>query len=418
MSQVRTIKGTHDILPDDSGLWHKLERNIHENASLFGYKEIRTPIIEQTKLFQRGLGEETDIISKEMYSWQDKDGTSISLRPELTASVVRSYIQHNLGSQAPLQRLYYIGPCFRRERPQKGRQRQFNQFGVEAIGSENAEQDAEVIALGWHILSNMGVKNLDLKISSIGSKICRVKYKEALIKYLNPFKKDLSDLSKHRLKTNPLRILDTKIESEINILRSAPKIEHYYSIEDKEHFNQVKESLNNIGIHFKINQLLVRGLDYYSQTTFEITSNDIGAQDALLGGGRYNSLVKSLGGKNIPAVGFAAGMERILIAAKNTINKIDKKICYIVCLEPNALGSCHRIAQELRSIKINVILETLRRSLKSQLREANKSNAQYAIIIGKDEYAGKFAQIKNLENGNQEKIQQKQILSHFKSLTF
>ena len=270
MSQVRTIKGTHDILPDDSGLWRKLEKNIHENASLFGYKEIRTPIIEQTRLFQRGLGEETDIISKEMYSWQDKDGTSISLRPELTASVVRSFIQHNLGNQSPLQRLYYIGPCFRRERPQKGRQRQFNQFGAEAIGSKNAEQDAEIIALGWNILSSIGVKNLDLKISSIGSKICRSKYKESLIKYLNPFKNNLTDLSKHRLKTNPLRILDTKIESEIDILSSGPKIEEFYSLEDREHFNQVKECLDNIGINFKINKLLVRGLANYTQTPFEI----------------------------------------------------------------------------------------------------------------------------------------------------
>jgi len=236
MDKIKTIKGTHDILPEFSHNWQNLEKTIHDSAKLFGYKEIRTPIIEQAKLFNRGIGEGTDIVSKEMYSWLDRDEKAIALRPEMTASVVRSFIQHNLGSQTPLQRLYYMGPSFRRERPQKGRQRQFHQFGVEAIGSNNPEQDAEVIILAWEILSKSGINNLELKLSSIGSDDCRIKYKNDLIKFLEPHKNKLTDVSRERLKYNPLRILDTKNEEEINILKAAPIIGDFYTNEDREHF--------------------------------------------------------------------------------------------------------------------------------------------------------------------------------------
>ena len=272
MKQIRTIKGTHDILPDTSKDWQSLEKIIHKSASLFGYKEIRTPIIEKAGLFNRGIGENTDIVSKEMYSWIDRDDKTIALRPEMTASVVRSYIQHNLGTQSILQRLYYIGPSFRRERPQKGRQRQFHQFGVEAIGSANPEQDAEVIALGWEILSAAGINNLELKLSSIGSEKCRNKYKNALVDFLKPQSSKLSEVSQNRLLNNPLRILDTKNKNEIEIIKSAPKIEEFYTKEDQSHFKQVQEYLNALEIPFSIDPLLVRGLDYYTQTTFEIIS--------------------------------------------------------------------------------------------------------------------------------------------------
>ena len=397
MNQIRTIKGTHDILPENSKNWQRLEKIIHNNASLYGYEEIRTPIIEEAGLFNRGIGQDTDIVSKEMYSWVDRDKKNIALRPEMTASVVRSFIQHSLGSQSSLQRLYYMGPSFRRERPQKGRQRQFHQFGVEAIGSKNPEQDTEVIALGWDILSKTGINNLELRLSSIGSEDCRNRYRNALVKFLKPYTLQLSKVSQQRLKNNPLRILDTKNKDEIDIIKSAPIIEEFYTKEDRNHFAQVKDYLKSIDIPFSLDPLLVRGLDYYTQTTFEIISNDIGAQDALLGGGRYDGLIESLGGKDTPAVGFAAGMERILLAIDGLEEKENmKKIIYMVCVEKDALGAVQQIAKELRKLDINVVLETLRRSIKAQMREANKCDADYAIIIGEEEHNQKTVQVKNL----------------------
>ena len=419
MAQVKSIKGTHDILPNQTKDWQELEMQVHKTSNLYGYSEIRTPIIETASLFNRGVGEETDIVSKEMYSWEDKDKSIISLRPELTAPVVRSYIQHNLGGQSPLQRLYYIGPSFRRERPQKGRQRQFHQFGVEAIGSANPEQDAEVISLGWDILKSFGIKSLELKLSSIGSKSCRENFKSELVKYLNPFIPKLSEVSQRRLEKNPLRILDTKNKDEIEIVKSAPKIEQFYTKDDQNYFFSVQKFLNDLEISFKIDPLLVRGLDYYSQTTFEICSENLGAQDALLGGGRYNGLVGSLGGKDAPAVGFAAGMERVIIAAKNR-KKISHKIptVYAICTNDEAMGILQNSAKQLRRIGYKVICETLRRSMRSQMRDANKSNADYVMIIGDDEFNSRTIQLKDLKNGEQEKVDLEKIISYFKSLTF
>ena len=419
MAQVKSIKGTHDILPNQTKDWQELEMQVHKTSNLYGYSEIRTPIIETASLFNRGVGEETDIVSKEMYSWEDKDKSIISLRPELTAPVVRSYIQHNLGGQSPLQRLYYIGPSFRRERPQKGRQRQFHQFGVEAIGSANPEQDAEVISLGWDILKSFGIKSLELKLSSIGSKSCRENFKSELVKYLNPFIPKLSEVSQRRLEKNPLRILDTKNKDEIEIVKSAPKIEQFYTKDDQNYFFSVQKFLNDLEIPFKIDPLLVRGLDYYTQTTFEICSENLGAQDALLGGGRYNGLVGSLGGKDAPAVGFAAGMERVIIAAKNR-KKISPKIptIYAVCTNDEAMGILQNSAKQLRNIGYKVICETLRRSMRSQMRDANKSNADYVMIIGDDEFNSRTIQLKDLKNGEQEKVDLEKIISYFKSLTF
>jgi histidyl-tRNA synthetase len=419
VNQIRTIKGTHDILPENSKKWQRLEKIIHNNASLYGYEEIRTPIIEEAGLFNRGIGQDTDIVSKEMYSWVDRDKTNIALRPEMTASVVRSFIQHSLGSQSSLQRLYYMGPSFRRERPQKGRQRQFHQFGVEAIGSKNPEQDAEVIALGWDILSKTGINNLELRLSSIGSEDCRNRYRNALVKFLKPYTLQLSEVSQQRLINNPLRILDTKNKDEIDIIKSAPIIEEFYTKEDRNHFAQVKDYLKSIDIPFSLDPLLVRGLDYYTQTTFEIISNNIGAQDALLGGGRYDGLIESLGGKDTPAVGFAAGMERILLAIDSLEeNEKMKKIIYMVCVEKDALGAVQQIAKELRKLDVNVVLETMRRSMKAQMREANKCDADYAIIIGEEEHNQKTVQVKNLNDGNQETINQNDLFNYFKSLTF
>ena len=420
MNQLRSIKGTHDILPNESKKWQELELVVQEICNQYGYNEIRTPIFENTNLFSRGVGEETDIVSKEMYTWTDKDGTSLTLRPELTASVARSFIQNNLGSQAIIQRLYYKGPLFRRERPQKGRQRQFHQFGVEAFGSENPEQDAEIIAIAWAILNRCGIsENASLNINNIGSEECRIGYRKALKDYILPYINDFSKTSQHRFKNNPLRILDTKSEKEQIILKDAPIISDFHSTEDSKHFDYLKSYLNALNISFTVNDKLVRGLDYYTKTVFEFNSTILGAQDALLGGGRYDGLVKMLGGKQTPGIGFAAGMERFLIAmdkSKKQVKMLTPDI-YFICIDLEGLSASLKISNELRKEGFIVITDTLRRSMKSQLREANKLNSKYTIILGKREIDNGTLIFKNLERGTQKTISQTEVINFFHDLT-
>ena len=420
MNPIRSIKGTHDILPGDSHNWQTLESIVRKVCSRFGYNEIRTPVFEETRLFSRSVGEETDIVSKEMYSWEDKDGTSLTLRPELTASVVRSFIQHNLGRQAPLQRLYYMGPLFRRERPQKGRQRQFHQFGVEAFGSENPEQDAEIIAIAWHILDECGLrKEATLQLNSIGSPKCRLAYHDALKNFIRPNLDKFSETSRMRFETNPLRILDTKAEYEQKLLVGGPTVSDYYTDEDKVHFEALQKFLDAMNIPFKINSKLVRGLDYYSRTVFEFTSPALGAQDALLGGGRYDKLVETLGGKSTPGIGFAAGMERFLIAMKNTEQQSEESNIdvYFVCLGETRLSTALSISNELRQAGYSLVSDPLRRSMKAQMREANKSGAKFALILGETEMETDSIVLKNLKDGKQEIIQQKNVIDELRNLT-
>ncbi len=417
MKIIQNIKGTQDILPLETKKWQNLEASVRKVCARFGYEEIRTPIIEKTQLFSRGVGEDTDIVTKEMYTWEDKDGTSLTLRPELTASVARSFIQHNLGGKAPIQRLFYMGPLFRRERPQKGRQRQFHQFGVEAFGSDNPEQDAEIIAIAWHILSECGLNNVaSLNLNSIGSSECRKKYREALRDYLKPNLEQLSETSQKRFELNPLRILDTKSIQEQNLLKDAPKISNFFNDNDKEHFDSVQELLDTLNIPFIINEKLVRGLDYYSNTVFEFISSNIGSQDALLGGGRYNHLVESLGGKKSSGIGFAAGMERFLLAMneQNFESNID---IYFINLDHKSISKVFSLTDKLRKNGFSVLTDTLRRSMKSQLREANRSGAKYAIILGDVELSENNITIKNLKNGEQETIQQNDLINKMQSLT-
>ena len=420
MKQIRSIKGTHDILPKDSFKWHQLESIVHDVCARFGYQEIRTPIFEESTLFSRSVGEESDIVTKEMYSWNDKSNTVLTLRPELTASVVRSYNQHNLGNLAPIQRFYYIGPLFRRERPQKGRQRQFHQFGVEAFGSKFAEQEAETIAVAWHILSKCGLtENTTLLLNSIGTSECRSAYREALKHFLEPHLNDLSETSRKRLHHNPLRILDTKNEKERSLLKDAPEIADYYSKDDKEHLEEVKDFLSAMDIPFTINPRLVRGLDYYTKTVFEITSSDLGSQDALLGGGRYDDLVENLGGKPTPGIGFAAGMERILLLINEKQQKANKPSpdIYFICLEKSGLPDALNISNKLRMDGFKIISDSLRRSMKAQMRDANKSGAKYVLILGEKELSENTILFKNLENSHQKIIEQKKIIKFFDNLT-
>ena len=416
MDKIQSIKGTHDILPNESEKWKDLEDIIYKTCDLFGFKEIRTPIFEKTNLFLRGIGEVTDIVSKEMYSWQDRDGSNLTLRPELTASVVRSYIQHNLQNQSSSQRLFYMGPLFRRERPQKGRQRQFHQFGVEAFGSENPEQDVEIISIAWHLLSLLGISNkVQLKINSIGSNECRKNYRKALLDFIKPHFNLLSEVSKVRFEKNPLRILDTKNPEERKVLSNAPKISDYYTNEDKTHFQTILKFLDCLNIPYNIDLGLVRGLDYYTRTVFEFTSNSLGAQDALLGGGRYDNLVQDLGGKVVPGIGFAAGIERLLLileAEKYNFKKHTPDI-YFICIEQNAIQVMLSLSKKLREKNYIVVFDLLRRSLKAQMREANKFKVRYVIIIGEEELAHKKVTIKDLQKKAQYSYNQSDLFDFF-----
>ena len=420
MKNFRNIKGTHDILPEDSYKWRHLEAIVHKVCAQFGYQEIRTPIFEQNKLFSRSVGEESDIVTKEMYSWEDKENSFLTLRPELTAPVARAYNQHNLGNLSPTHRFYYIGPLFRRERPQKGRQRQFHQFGIEAFGSNFAEQDAEIIALAWHLLAHFRLTNkIDLQVNSIGTSECRAGYRDALKQFLKPHFDELSEISKRRFNTNPLRILDSKNKKEQTILKNGPRISDYYTKDDKEHFNEVKTYLKAMNIPFTINSGLVRGLDYYTKTVFEITSNELGSQDALLGGGRYDSLVETLGGKPTPGIGFAAGIERILLLINEENFKEHKPVpdVYLICLEKKGIPVSLNIAKILRLKGLNIVSDPLRRSMKAQMRDANKLRARYVLILGESELKDNTIIFKNLESGKQESIKQEKIVKYFDNLT-
>ena len=417
MNNIQNIKGTKDILPKESVIWQYVESKIHLFFKQYGYSEIRTPAFENTKLFKRSIGEDTDIVSKEMYTWIDQGGNDITLKPEVTASVVRSYIQNNLGKVSLINNLYYIDTLFRRERPQKGRYRQFHQFGVESLGSKFPEQDAEVIALAYNLYKYLGLNDLTLKINSIGSSDTRKLYKEKLYNYLLPFQNDLTQVSQRRLVKNPLRILDTKVEHEIKILKDAPKIIDFLDKDDKIHFDKVLSLLDKMKIDYLIDHKLVRGLDYYSRTVFEIQNKSLGAQDALCGGGRYDHLVQNLGGKSTPAFGFAAGIERLILALDiDSLNINQNPDIYIVSVGDNAIEFAMNIANQLRvQENFTVLTDTLRRSLKSQMKEANKLHAKYTIIIGDNEIDSGEIIIKNMESGNQEAIKFEKVGSYFSS---
>lgn len=415
---IRTVKGTHDILPDKTGLWQKLETALHSFMRKYGYGEIRTPMFEKTELFKRGVGEATDIVSKEMYSWVDQSGDNLTLKPELTAPVVRAYIQNNLGGQASISRVYYKDACFRRERPQKGRTRQFHQFGAELFGSPHPEADVEIICLVYNFYKELGLKDIILKINSIGSEECRNNFREELRNYLKPLLSKLTETSQARFENNPLRILDTKVGHEQELLKTAPKINDFLTAEDQAHFEAITEMLTKLDVAFEIDPLMVRGLDYYTRTTFEITSTALGAQDALCGGGRYDNLVESLGGKPTPAIGFGAGIERLILAIENTeTGKVDDSIqVYVTALSEKARTEAQVIANDLRNNDFAVTIDLLRRSLKSNLREANRLSAKVAIIIGDDELVNHAVQVKDLATGHQKEITVNKLIEYLSNL--
>ncbi len=414
---IKNIKGTKDLLPETTYNIQDIENHLNRFMYIHGYGEIRTPIFEATDLFTRSVGENTDIVNKEMYTWQDQNGQSLTLRPEMTASVVRAYIQKQLWKTEPISKFYYIGPSFRRERPQKGRLRQFHQFGVEAIGSSNPEQDAEIISIAYNIYQMFGIKELSIKINTLGSDEVRPKYIEALKKSLSKFKSAFNKSEYERLQKNPLRILDSKnkdIQSLIN--EHAPNIFDYISKDDKQHFKKVLEILDTMEIPYTQDKNLVRGLDYYNRTVFEVVSDTLGGQDALCGGGRYDKLIQQLGGAEIPAIGFAAGMERLMLAMDLENNQIVQTDIYIINVEEDLIEQSMLLADDIRkNLGVAVYVDSLRRSLKSQLRHANKMNAKYTIIMDSETVKNKTVVIKNMSEKIQESIKLNNIVSYFES---
>ncbi len=404
---IKAITGTKDILPDEVAEWRFLEEIVHQEFARFGYKEIRTPVFEETALFARGIGEATDIVSKEMYTFLDRSETSLTLKPEMTASVVRAFLEHSLGKQQGLNKLYYISPMFRQERPQAGRFRQFHQFGAEALGSVDPALDAEMIIMSYDILKELGLKDLTIKINSLGVPKSREKYKKLLREYLNEHIDELSEESKKRVETNILRVLDSKDERDIKVVEDAPMLIEHLDDESLEHFEKVKQILLSAGISFEIDPKLVRGLDYYTHTTFEILSGSVGAQSALLGGGRYDNLIEELGGKSTPGVGFAAGIERILLACKNE-NCLDipphKVDVYFVRLDKEIAKETYDLALLFRRKGLNVELDYSLRSVKAQMREANKLNSRFVLFVGGEEFEKDQIRLKNMESSDEKTL--------------
>ncbi len=404
---INKPRGTEDVLPKDSGLWQKVENIARETAGLFGYKEIRTPVFESTELFQRGVGDTTDVVQKEMYTFEDKGGRSITLKPEGTACLVRSYIENSLYANPQPTKLMYIIPCFRYEKPQSGRLREFHQFGIECFGAENPTTDAEVISLASMFLKNAGVKNVKLNINSIGCPECRGKYNESLKNYFNSNKNDLCETCLERLEKNPMRILDCKSPVCSKIAENAPKMIDYLCEECSNHFDSVKARLDKMGIEYFVNPDIVRGLDYYTKTVFEFTSDALGAQSTVCGGGRYSGLVEELGGKPAEGIGFAVGLERLILIIKS--QNEDAEVTqtpdiFFATIGENAEAEAQKLIYELRKMGVYAEQDLCGRSVKAQMKYADKLGAKYSVVLGDDEVAKGVANLKNMTDGETKEI--------------
>jgi histidyl-tRNA synthetase len=411
--KFRSIKGTKDILPAETGSWVFIEDTVRGVMSSYNYREIRTPVFEQTSLFARSIGELTDIVTKEMYTFLDRGEESITLRPEGTAAALRAYIQNNLGEQSPLTKLYYLGPMFRQERPQAGRLRQFHQFGAEAIGSSSPFLDVEMMVLPRDVYLLLGIEKMSLSINSVGCPICRPKYKEVLAANLENVFSKLSPDSQARVRQNPLRVLDSKEEQDRELTKNAPLMKDFLCPECSGHFASVTSILETLNVPYRIDGRLVRGLDYYTKTAFEITSTALGSQDALMGGGRYDLLVEELGGKPTPGVGFAAGIERLMMVLEKQGNvnlKASFPVLYIVALDSRSRSWAFAQASMLRSKGVSVELDYTERSVKAQMREANRQQAKYVVVVGESELISDSAQLKNMQTGDEQTIRLEKIV--------
>ena len=403
MTPIKAVKGTHDILPDDVAGWHRIERAAHDLFRRYGYREIRTPVFEETELFARGIGAETDIVAKEMYTFPDRDGSTLTLRPEATAGVVRSVIEHNLMNTDAALKVYALGPMFRRERPQKGRYRQFHQVDVEAFGIKAPSIDVEIIEMALAYLRACGLVAWELVVNSVGDAKCRPEYVETLRTALRAQAARLCADCQRRIETNPLRVLDCKVPEDQAIIEALPRISDHLCSDCREHFAEVRRELDLLGIPYVLSHRLVRGLDYYVRTTFEVVSRDLGAQNSILGGGRYDGLVRELGGPDIPGIGFALGMERLVM----TIPALEAEPRCAVFLAPLAAGALDhalRVQRELRDAGITVLMDHEGRGLKSQMKRADKLGARYVAILGDDELARKEWTVRDMKESTQETL--------------
>lgn len=414
---INIPKGTKDVLPELSYKWRFIENAARETAEIFNINEVRTPVFEHTELFLRGVGETTDVVNKEMYTFEDKGGRSITLKPEGTAGVVRMFIENGLASTPMPLKTFYITPCFRYERPQAGRLREFHQFGVEVFGAKSAETDAEIIFAASTFLNKLGVSKTELQINSIGCRICRAEYNKALKDYFRLHLEKMCATCRARFDKNPLRMLDCKEEDCKKITANAPKILDYLCGDCKTHFEKVKRLLTAQGVKYVVNPRIVRGLDYYTKTVFEFISTDIGAQGAVCAGGRYDNLVEELGGAALPAIGFAAGIERLLLLMENTgasFPAAQKPLIYVAGMDDITRAKAFEIVAELRLNGINAEADLMERSVKAQLKYADKSGAHYVAVIGGNELAANTVNIKNMADGTQTAVNLNEIYSYLK----
>ncbi len=416
--KFQAITGTKDILPAESYRWQYVEQSFRDLAARFNFREIRTPVFELTQLFARGIGELTDIVGKEMYTFEDRSGNSLTMKPEMTASVIRAYIQHNLGHQQPVTKLFYLAPMFRQERPQKGRLRQFHQFGLEILGPPGAEADAEIIIATSEFYKTLGIHSYALRVNSVGCRNCRPRYKERLKAYLQPYLESLSAESRKRFDSNPLRILDSKDEEDRRITATAPLQKDNLCPDCAAHFETLQQYLTGAEIKFEIDGRIVRGLDYYTRTAFEFTSSELGAQDALAGGGRYDLLAKELGGDETPGVGVAGGLERLLLVLESgdaTGPKEPAPLVFLAAADPESRLWIYKLAQDLRRAGIACESDLIGRSLKAQMREATRQHAPHVVIAGTQERERNEVTLKDMQSGEQKRLSRDELLSMFKS---
>ena len=404
---TKAPRGTQDILPGESEHWQAIEKVLREEAALHGFHEVRTPVFEHTELFQRSVGDTTDVVQKEMYTFQDKGNRSITLRPEGTAGAARALLEHGLYAAALPQKFWYETSCYRYEKAQKGRLREFHQFGIEMYGSSDALADAEIISIADSILKRLGIRGLTLELNSIGCPECRAAYTKALQEYFGQYKEQLCETCLSRLDRNPMRLLDCKVETCHKIAEKAPSILDYLCEDCKSHFEKVKAALDALGIAYKINDRIVRGLDYYTRTVFEFTTNELGSQGTVCGGGRYDGLIQELGGPEVPALGFAMGLERLLLLMEaQQIEFPCPKTCdlYIASLGDTARQKSFVMASKLRTCGIAAAFDDLGRGLKAQMKYANKIGARYSMVLGDDELSEGKAQVKNMTSGEKQEL--------------
>jgi histidine--tRNA ligase len=405
MLNIKKPRGTNDFFYESASKLEFIEKKIKDIVKLYGYERIRTPIFESTDLFTRGIGEDTDIVGKEMFTFEDRGGRSLTLRPEGTASVVRAYIENSMQNEFSINKLFYIGTMYRAERPQKGRYREFNQFGMECIGTSSPLIDAEVIALNINILKEFGIENANLIINTVGCPKCKPNYNKVLREAIVNRKEKLCETCKRRYETNILRILDCKNEKCKEIMKDIPKFYDYVCEECKEHFDKLCEELNKINQKFIIEPMLVRGLDYYTKTVFEVQTNALGSQSAILGGGRYDNLIGLFNsGKNIPALGSAMGLERLLIVLENNQNIIKDRLDIFVIAFKETEKEILKVMQELRALNISCDCDFSVKSIKNQFKSANKRNSKFALILGEDELKRNSCKLKNMDTGEEKEI--------------